>query len=327
MTTSIETEVVRYLDHLTVERGLSEHTIAAYRRDLARYTRFLASRDVVDPAKVDEALVRSFLASLSASTHGDERPYRATSVARALSSVRSFHRFLVREGVTNRDPAVGWPSRSCRARCRIRSPSTRWIDCWRLQIRRPRRAGATARSSSSCTARACASPSSRGSTSTTWTSRRACAGARQGREGARCPCRTLRPGCGAGLSHDGPSGVRIRPGAGALFLNQRGGRLSRQSCDRMVRAAAVRPASIATSRCTPCATRSRRTCSRAAPMCASCRNCSGMRAWPPRRSTRWSPGSTCVRSTTSHPRARRPPAGAGARSTGATGHGQEAHDG
>ena len=58
MTTSIETEVVRYLDHLTVEQGLSEHTIAAYRRDLARYTRFLASRDVVDPAKVDEALVR-----------------------------------------------------------------------------------------------------------------------------------------------------------------------------------------------------------------------------------------------------------------------------
>ena len=66
MTTSIETEVVRYLDHLTVERGLSEHTIAAYRRDLARYAGFLASRDVLEPAEVDEAIVRSFLASISA---------------------------------------------------------------------------------------------------------------------------------------------------------------------------------------------------------------------------------------------------------------------
>jgi integrase/recombinase XerD len=56
---------------------------------------------------VEESAVRSFVASLSASTHGpEERPYRATSVARALSAVRSFHRFLVREGVTDRDPAA-----------------------------------------------------------------------------------------------------------------------------------------------------------------------------------------------------------------------------
>jgi integrase/recombinase XerD len=108
MTTAIETEVSRYLDHLTVERGLSANTISAYRRDLARYTRFLASRDVTDPSQVDESLVRSFLASVSASTHGDdERPYRATSVARTLSSVRSFHRSLLRDGVTDRDPATG----------------------------------------------------------------------------------------------------------------------------------------------------------------------------------------------------------------------------
>ena len=50
------------------------------------------------------------MASLSAATYGegdDERPYRARSVARTLSSVRSFHRFLLREGVAERDPAVG----------------------------------------------------------------------------------------------------------------------------------------------------------------------------------------------------------------------------
>ena len=48
------------------------------------------------------------MASVSASTWGDdERPYRARTVARALSSVRSFHRFLLRDGAVDRDPAAG----------------------------------------------------------------------------------------------------------------------------------------------------------------------------------------------------------------------------
>jgi integrase/recombinase XerD len=103
----IARDAERYLDHLTVERGLSEHTLSAYRRDLRRYVAFLSKRDVARADDVEESAVRSFVASLSASTHGPEgRPYRATSVARALSAVRSFHRFLVREGVTDRDPAA-----------------------------------------------------------------------------------------------------------------------------------------------------------------------------------------------------------------------------
>jgi integrase/recombinase XerD len=103
----VATEAERFLDHLAVERGLSEHTLAAYRRDLRRYAAFLATRGVTTAVEVDEPMVRSFLASLSASTHGDGEPYRATSVARTLSAVRSFHRFLLREGVTDRDPAAG----------------------------------------------------------------------------------------------------------------------------------------------------------------------------------------------------------------------------
>jgi integrase/recombinase XerD len=103
-------EAERYLDHLAVERGLSENTLAAYRRDLRRYVSFLTHRNVLRPDAVEETTIRSFVASLSASTHGpEEKPYRATSVARALSAVRSFHRFLVREGVTDRDPAVAVP--------------------------------------------------------------------------------------------------------------------------------------------------------------------------------------------------------------------------
>jgi integrase/recombinase XerD len=97
----------RYLDHLAVERGLSTNTLAAYRRDLRRYAAFCEKRGVVTPRRVDESIIRSFVASVSASTWSqEERPYSARSVARALSSVRSFHRFLLREGGSDRDPAA-----------------------------------------------------------------------------------------------------------------------------------------------------------------------------------------------------------------------------
>jgi integrase/recombinase XerD len=107
VTDGLAPEAERFLDHLTIERGLSENTLEAYRRDLTRYVDFLRHRDIEDLREVDESIVRSFVASLSASTHGpDAAPYRATSVARTLSAVRSFHRFLVREGVSERDPAA-----------------------------------------------------------------------------------------------------------------------------------------------------------------------------------------------------------------------------
>ena len=110
MADGLAVEAERYLDHLAVERGLSEHTLSAYRRDLRRYVAFLTRRYMLEPGEVEEVTVRSFVASLSASTHGpNDAPYRATSVARTLSAVRSFHRFLLREGVTDRDPAVGVP--------------------------------------------------------------------------------------------------------------------------------------------------------------------------------------------------------------------------
>jgi integrase/recombinase XerD len=105
---SIPLQTRRFIDHLVVERGLSEHTIRAYRRDLLRYTTFARRRGVTTVDGLDDKLVRSFAASLSASTYGDdERSYRATSVARALSAVRSFHRFLLREGVVEHDAASG----------------------------------------------------------------------------------------------------------------------------------------------------------------------------------------------------------------------------
>lgn len=106
MADALAGELQRFLDHLTVERGLSPNTVAAYRRDLARYGAFLRGRGITDPREIDGGDVAAFMAFVSASTHGDGRPYRATSLVRALSAVRSFHRFLLRERVVPADPAA-----------------------------------------------------------------------------------------------------------------------------------------------------------------------------------------------------------------------------
>jgi integrase/recombinase XerD len=99
-------QIQRFLDQLAVERGLSGHTVAAYRRDLERYAAFLRERAVTNGRTVDEAAVAAHVAAVSASTHTDGQRYRATSVVRALSSVRAFHRFLLREGETSSDPTA-----------------------------------------------------------------------------------------------------------------------------------------------------------------------------------------------------------------------------
>jgi integrase/recombinase XerC len=100
-------QIQRFLDHLTVERGLSGHTVAAYRRDLERYAGFVRTRGITDARRVDERAVAGHVAAVSASTYGDGKTYRATSVVRALSSVRAFHRFLLRDGEISSDPTAG----------------------------------------------------------------------------------------------------------------------------------------------------------------------------------------------------------------------------
>ena len=106
MSAALDTALRGYLDHLTVERGLAPNTLASYRRDLRRYVGHLAVRGVTDPGTVAEADVTSFLVALR---EGDEEhvPLAATSAGRAVVAVRGFHRFLLREGLTAADPARG----------------------------------------------------------------------------------------------------------------------------------------------------------------------------------------------------------------------------
>jgi integrase/recombinase XerD len=104
---SLDDPVERFLDHLTVERGLSRHTVDAYRRDIRGYRRFLKERGIGDPTRAGESDIEAFVAHLSGAEWSPGRRYRASSVARTLAAVRSLHRFLLREGEVGIDPAEG----------------------------------------------------------------------------------------------------------------------------------------------------------------------------------------------------------------------------
>jgi integrase/recombinase XerD len=94
--------VQTYLDHLTVERGLSRNTLASYRRDLDRYLQTLAAAGVGALADVTAAQVTGHLAELRAGSPGHP-PLSAASAARAVSAVRGLHRFAAREGLVAHD--------------------------------------------------------------------------------------------------------------------------------------------------------------------------------------------------------------------------------
>ena len=99
-----------WLDHLRVERGAAANTLSSYRRDLARYVQFLRDRGISDPAAVGESDVTEFLASLREGvSQGEGAPERsplsAASAARTLVAVRGLHKFLALEGETVTDPA------------------------------------------------------------------------------------------------------------------------------------------------------------------------------------------------------------------------------
>ena len=93
---SLAVAIDRYLRHVAIERGLSENTVQAYRRDLAAYSAVLALRGISDPATITDADVAAFTHELR--TRPD-RPLTASSMARMLSSVRGWHRFLLDEGI------------------------------------------------------------------------------------------------------------------------------------------------------------------------------------------------------------------------------------
>jgi integrase/recombinase XerD len=90
-----------YLAHLAVERGVAANTLAAYGRDLRRYAGHLGP---VRLGEVSEAQVAGFLAALREGDD-DHPPLSASSAARAVVAVRGLHRFAARDGIVADDVA------------------------------------------------------------------------------------------------------------------------------------------------------------------------------------------------------------------------------
>jgi integrase/recombinase XerD len=105
-TLALESQLQGYLDHLTIERGAAANTLSSYRRDLRRYSKHLSDRGIHDLAKVGEDDVSEFLLALR---RGDPdsgaAALSAVSAARALIAVRGLHRFAAAEGLAELDVA------------------------------------------------------------------------------------------------------------------------------------------------------------------------------------------------------------------------------
>ena len=218
-------EITRFVAHLETERRASVHTRRAYLADLAQYAAFLAEQGApLVPSS--PALVRAFVAR-AAGTAG------ATSLGRKLSTLRSFYRFLVREGLAPGNPARAVasprrPKRAARRSCRRRR--------WRRSSRRPAPVPGAARAArprlprAALRERAARLRAHRARPRATSTSRRGSCGssARAARSGS---CRSggrgrRRSAAGSPEGRPALAGRAARRARGALFLNHRGGRLT-----------------------------------------------------------------------------------------------------
>ena len=99
-----------FLDHLALERGLAGNTIAAYRRDLEAHLEFLQQAGAAHPAAADESHLLRYLGRLR------KAGAAPATVLRKLSAIRSFYRYLLREGRMQADPTANLESHRLQAR-------------------------------------------------------------------------------------------------------------------------------------------------------------------------------------------------------------------
>lgn len=107
---SLQSLIDAYLRHLAIERGVAKNTLSAYRRDLDRYFLFLDEKKLVSPDQISELHVAEFAQSLR-----ERAGLASSSIARVLAAVRGLHRFWLLENVSDKDPAaVVKPPKSAR---------------------------------------------------------------------------------------------------------------------------------------------------------------------------------------------------------------------
>jgi integrase/recombinase XerD len=99
----LEALTEEFVGYLAVERGASPNTIVAYRRDMALYTAFLAERGVCSPGTVTRDAVVLWIASMRTAGAAPK------TIERRVAAAKSFHTFLVREGITTNHPTASLP--------------------------------------------------------------------------------------------------------------------------------------------------------------------------------------------------------------------------
>lgn len=105
--TALESAIETYLQYLTIERGLAKNTVESYRRDLLKYQRFLEDSGIIDPTVITKKHVRDFATELAEKPAGSTgKSLSARSVARIIVAIRGAHKFWLREKITAQDPAT-----------------------------------------------------------------------------------------------------------------------------------------------------------------------------------------------------------------------------
>lgn len=95
----LELYLERYLNQLSLERGLAARSVDSYSGDLKRYISYHAGRGVAQPGQITRDAVGSFLSELG------KYGLSPATMARTISAVRGFHRFLLSEGLAEADPS------------------------------------------------------------------------------------------------------------------------------------------------------------------------------------------------------------------------------
>ena len=95
-----------FISYIRFEKGLADNTVAAYRRDLSLWRAFCALSKT-DPARVTPEDLTRYLEGLRAGRPPASKAFSPSSVARSVVSLRGLYRFLVGEGRVNSDPTAG----------------------------------------------------------------------------------------------------------------------------------------------------------------------------------------------------------------------------
>lgn len=100
---NLQRALKEYLNYLAIERGCSQNTLGAYRRDLERYLASLDKQGVTEPDDIKREHIETHIRELQ------DQALAASSIERAVSAIKGFHRFMVAERITKQHPAADLP--------------------------------------------------------------------------------------------------------------------------------------------------------------------------------------------------------------------------